>query len=137
MAQSWRRFRLWPYSQYAVPGIFVSPSVSTWAKDQLWYWDCQVLFNKSNHFLTISCIIHKAHWWSRLNWARKVPSWKWETKMGDMGDIVVGSGPVVIFDILEPPAFNKYSTCCFFQALCICVFIYLRIRRVGNRRYSI
>ena len=57
--------------------------------------------------------------------------------MGDMGDIVVGSGPVVIFDILEPPAFNKYSTCWFFQALCICVLIYLRIRRVGNRRYSI
>ena len=82
------------------------------------------IVQKSNHFLTISCIIHKAHWWSRLNWARKVPSWKWETKMGDMGDIVVGSGPVVIFDILEPPAFNKYSSCWFFKHF---AFVYLYI----------
>ena len=29
----------------------------------------------------------------------------------------------VIFDILESPAFQKYSTCWVFQALLICVFV--------------
>ena len=43
-----------------------------------------------------------------------------------IGSVVVRSGSVVIFDILEPPAFQKYITCWVFQALCICVFVYLR-----------
>ena len=37
------------------------------------------------------------------------------------------TGQIVIFDILEPPAFKKYSTCSVFQALCISVFAYLHI----------
>ena len=39
----------------------------------------------------------------------------------------------VIFDILETPAFDKFSTCWVFQAIYICVFVYLHMHFFDTR----
>ena len=55
--------------------------------------------------------IHCCWIWIHCHWIRICSCW------------IRGSESVVIFDILQCPAFNKYSICWVFRALCICVFV--------------